>query len=226
MRRLAEMAAASGVDKFVYMSTIKVNGESTFEGRVFTIDDVPHPQDPYAGSKWEAEQLLHRIAGSSGLKTTVLRPPLIYGPGVGANFLALMRLVDRGVPLPLGAVRNRRSVLYVGNLVDAVLACLESSKANGQTFLLDDGEPVSTAALINSMATHLGRSPRLLPVPVPLLRLGGRLSGKSAVIERLVGSLAVDSQPIRRRLGWSPPYSMDEAMRPTMAWYKQHKRSA
>ena len=225
-RRLAEAAVDAGVDKFIYLSTVKVNGESTFEGHAFTIDDAPYPQDPYARSKWEAEQLLHRIAGSSGLETTVLRPPLIYGPGVGANFLALMRWVDRGVPLPLGAVRNRRSLLYVGNLAAAVIACLESSRANGQTFLLGDGEAVSTPALVNSIAAHMGKSPRLWPVPVPLLRVAGRLSGKSSVIERLVGSLEVDSQPVRRRLGWSPPYSMDRAMAATVAWYRQHKRSA
>ena len=222
-RRLAQMAAEAGVAKFIYVSTIKVNGESTSKGHPFTINDAPHPHDPYAKSKWEAEQALHSIAGSSDLETIVLRPPLIYGPGVGANFLTLMRLVDRGLPLPLGAVDNRRSLLYVGNLVDAVIACLESSQAKGQTFLLADGEAVSAPALIRSMATHLGRTARLPPVPVPLLRWAGNLFGKRGVIERLVGSLEADAQPVRSILGWAPRYSMDQAMGATVAWYRQLK---
>ena len=173
-----------------------------------------------AVSKCEAEQRLRQIALETGLEVVILRPPLVYGPGVRANFLNLMKLVDRGLPLPLGFVDNRRSLIYVGNLADAITACVASPEAPGETFLLSDGEDISTPDLVRCLATALGRPARLLPVPPALLRAGGRMSGKSAPVERLLGSLEVDSGKIRYALGWRPPYTLEEGLKVTARWFK------
>lgn len=221
---LARQAAEAGVRRLVYLSSIKVNGERTTE-QPFRADDAPHPQDSYARSKWEAEQALQRVAAATGLETVILRPPLVYGPGVKANFLRLMRLVERGIPLPLGTVDNRRSLLYLGNLADAVRACLAHPAAAGKTFLLSNGgAPLSTPALIRALATALGKPARLLPVPPFLLRLTGRLTGKDTEIARLLDSLEIDGTPIERELDWQPPYSLDEGLASTAAWF--HESSA
>lgn len=215
---LARQAARGGVKRFVFISTIKVNGEG--RDAPYRETDAPAPQDAYAISKWEAEEGLYQIAEETGLEIVILRPPLVYGPGVKANFLRLMRLVEKGWPLPLGAIRNRRSLLYLGNFVDAIRLCTEHPAAAGQTFLLDDGEAVSTPELIRRLAHAMGRPARLLPVPVGLLEFAGALLGKRAAVARLTGSLHVDSSAIRSRLEWTPPFSTQQGLDLTVAGWK------
>jgi UDP-glucose 4-epimerase len=212
---LALQAADAGVKRFVFISTIKVNGEGRDEP--YRETDVPAPEDAYAISKWEAEQGLQRIAADTGLEVVILRPPLVYGPGVKANFLRLMEIIQRGWPLPLGAIRNRRSLLYLGNFVDAIQVCIEHPDAAGQTFLLDDGEPVSTPDLIRALARAMGRPARLPAVPVGVLELAGALLGKRAAVARLAGSLYADNSLIRARLGWTPPFTMEAGLAATVA---------
>ncbi len=217
---LARQAALAGVKRLVYVSSIKVNGEST-GSLPFRATDTPHPQDPYAHSKWEAEQALHRIAAETGLEVVVLRPPLVYGPGVKANFLRLLGLVERGLPLPFGAVKNRRSLLYLGNLADAIRICLSQPAAAGKTYLLSDGVALSSAELVRSLAAALGKAPKLLPVPPMLLRLAGLLFGKSAEVGRLLDSLEIDGSAIKQELDWQPPYSMTQGFAATADWYRK-----
>ena len=212
---LARQAARVGVKRFVFISTIKVNGEGC--DTPYRETDTAAPEDAYAISKWEAEQGLWQIAAETGLEVVILRPPLVYGPGVKANFLRLMQTVRKGWPLPFGAIHNRRSLLYLGNFVDAIRLCVEHPAAAGQTFLLDDGEPVSTPELIRAVARAMGRPARLLAVPVGLLELAGALLGKRAAVARLTGSLYVDSSFIRSHLGWVPPYSMAAGLAETVA---------
>ena len=212
---LARQASHAGVKRFVFISTIKVNGEG--RDAAYRETDVPAPEDAYAISKWEAEQGLQRIAQETGLEVVILRPPLVYGPEVKANFLRLMKTIQRGWPLPLGAIHNRRSLLYLGNFVDAIRLCVEHPTAAGQTFLLDDGQAVSTPELIRAVARAMGRPARLLAVPVGVLAFMGALLGKRAAVARLTGSLHVDSSAIRSRLGWTPPYSMDAGLAATVA---------
>lgn len=219
--RLARAAAAAGVRRFVYLSSVKVNGEATTK-HPFTEKDVPHPQDAYAISKWEAEQALARIAAETGLEVVILRPPLVYGPGVAANFLSLLRWVERGVPLPLASVQNQRSLVYLDNLVGAITACLEHPAAAGQTFMVSDDKAVSTPGLVRLLAQGLHRSPRLFPVPLSLLRLAAMMTGTSARLDRLAGSLAVDSRKIHEMLGWVPPCSLEEGIACTAAWFREN----
>jgi nucleoside-diphosphate-sugar epimerase len=216
---LARAAAAAGIRRLIYVSTIKVNGESTAANEAFTSATPPQPQDIYGQSKWRAEQIVREIGASGTLETVILRLPLVYGPGVRANFLALLRLVERGLPVPLRCVRNRRSMLYVNNLADAIRHCLDAPRARGQTYLLSDGEDLSTPALIERIAMHLQRPARLWPVPVGILRGAGNLFGKRGLIDRLTGSLVVDSGKIRKDLNWSPPWTLDEGLRATVQWY-------
>lgn len=223
---LARAAARAGVRRLVFASSVKVNGESSDPGRPFREQDAPNPADDYARSKWQAEQALGRVAAETGLEIVVLRLPLVYGPGVKANFLALLRAVDRGLPLPLGRVDNRRSLLYLDNLVDAILLCLAHPAAAGRTFLLSDGDDVSTPRLIRVMARALGRRPRLLPLPVAWLKRLGRWTGRAAAVERLTGSLAVDGAAIREQLGWRPACSAEEGLRRTCEWYAAQRRPA
>lgn len=211
---LARQAAQAGVKRFVFISTIKVNGEG--RDTPYRETDVPAPEDAYAISKWEAEQGLRQIAADTGLEVVILRPPLVYGPRVKANFQRLIHIVNRGWPLPLGAIRNRRSLLYLGNFVDAIRLCVEHPAAAGQTYLLDDGQVVSTPELIRAVARAMGRPSRLLVVPVSLLRFAGKLLGKRAAVDRLTGSLYVDSSAIRSRLGWVPPFSMEAGLSATV----------
>jgi UDP-glucose 4-epimerase len=212
---LARQAAQSGVKRFVFISTIKVNGEG--RDAPYREIDEPAPEDAYAISKWEAEQGLQRIAQETGLEIVILRPPLVYGPGVKANFLRLMRTVASGWPLPLGGIHNKRSLLYLGNFVDAIQLCLEHPDAAGQTFLLDDGQAVSTPELIRAVAQAMGRPARMLAVPVVALEWVGILLGKRAAVARLTGSLYVDGTAIRTRLGWAPPFSMEAGLAATVA---------
>lgn len=216
---LARAAAKAGVRRFIFVSSIKVNGERT-AGRPFTERDMPAPEDAYGISKWEAEQRLAEISTGTGMPVTVLRPPLMYGPGVKGNFLGLMRAVSRGVPLPLALIRNARSLLYVGNLADAVAHCLRDDRPGRQTYLLSDGEDVSTPDLVRRLAAELERPARLLPVPASWLRIGLRLGGRGGVYERLAGSLQVDGGAIARELGWHPRHTLDAGLRNTAAWYR------
>ena len=223
-RRLASQAAAAGVKRFVYMSSIKVNGEST-DVRPFAAQDVPAPVDAYGFSKLEAENAVSEAARGSGMQVVILRPPLVYGPNVRANFLRLLRLVDWGVPLPLGGVRNRRSLISVWNLCDLIRTCVSSDAASGQTFLASDGEDLSTPDLVTRIATAMDRSPRLFSVPPSLLRAAAAIVGKRSGYARLCGSLQVDLGHTRRTLGWSPPVTVDEALARTVNWYLSKGRS-
>lgn len=215
--RLARAAARQGVRRFVFLSSIKVNGE---ESPVpFTEQDAPNPQDPYGISKWEAEQALAAVSSETGLEMVVVRSPLVYGPGVGGNFLQLLNVLRRGIPLPLALVENRRSLIFLGNLVDALMHCAQDTRAAGRTYLLSDGEDLSTPELIRRIAKTLGVRARLWNFPLPLLRLIGQVLGKSMVIDRLLGSLQIDSSRIRRELDWHPPYPVDHGLAETAAWF-------
>lgn len=207
---LAEQAAAAGVKRLIYLSSIKVNGEGS---RVpYRETDTPAPEDAYAVSKWEAEQGLREIAARTGLEVVILRPPLVYGPGVKANFLSLMNAVEKGLPLPFGLIRNRRSLLYLGNLVDAIRVCIEHPAAANKTYLLSDGEDVSTTELIRRLAKAMNRPARLLPIPPVLLTALARLFGRHKELSRLLGSLTIDTSVIRRELNWTLPYTLDEGL--------------
>jgi nucleoside-diphosphate-sugar epimerase len=218
-QRLAQQAAALGVRRLVFLSSIKVNGEQTALGAPFLFSDTPAPEDPYGVSKWEAEQALWAVSAQTGLEVVVVRPPLVYGPGVKGNLLRLLRWVARGVPLPLGAVHNQRSLVGLSNLVDLLLRCAEHPAAPGQTFLASDGQDLSTPQLIRLMAEGMNRPARLLPVPVALLQAGGSLLGKRREIDRLVGSLQVDSAYTQTQLGWTPPVSVEDGAREMARWY-------
>ena len=220
---LARCAAAAGVKRLVYVSSIKVNGEETDGERNYTELDVPAPQDPYGLSKWEAEQALHRVAQETGLDVVIVRPPLVYGAGVKGNFIQMMRVVARGIPLPLASLHNRRDLLYVGNLVDALITCASHTAAAGQTYLVCDGEPVSTPELLRRLAQALDVLSRVLPFPPALLQLAGKLTGKSSQVERLLGSLRVDDAKIRRELDWHPPYSMQQGLQATADWFRANR---
>jgi UDP-glucose 4-epimerase len=210
---LARQAATAGVRRFVFVSSIKVNGEATVPRQPFTADDAPAPLDPYGVSKLEAEQGLREIEAQMGMEVVIVRPPLAYGPGVKANFASMMRWVARGVPLPLGAIHNARSMVALDNLVDLLVTCLKHPAAAGQTFLVSDGEDVSTTKLLRRTAQAMGKRALLLPVPAFLLESGAALLGKRAVAQRLCGSLQVDIEKTRRLLGWNPPLTLDQGLK-------------
>ena len=210
---LARQAAAVGARRFVFVSSIKVNGEATKPGVPFSADDIPAPLDAYGISKMEAEQGLREIAFQTGMEVVIIRPPLVYGPGVKANFAAMMRWLRRGVPLPLGAIHNQRSLVALDNLVDLIVTCLTHPAAANQTFLVSDGEDVSTTELLRRMGQAMGRPARLIPVPASWLKLAAAMVGKPDVAQRLCGSLQVDIEKTRRLLGWTPPLSLDEGLR-------------
>lgn len=221
---LAAAAAAAGVRRFVYVSTIKVHGEG--RNTAYTPDDPSAPSDPYAISKWEAEQHLGELARETGLEVVAVRPPLVYGPGVGGNFLRLLKLTDLAVrmPLPLAGITNRRSMVFVENLADLLIRCAEHELAPGQVFLVSDGEDLSTPELIMRLARLSGRRARLVRVPLVLLRWGARIAGLRAEVDRLTGSLTVDPAALRERLGWSPPYTVDEGLLATVMWHRDWAR--
>lgn len=217
---LARGAIAAGVRRFLFASTVKVNGDDSGRGK-FTESDPPAPANPYAISKLEAEQALLALAQAGTLDVTILRPPLMYGPGVKGNFLSLLRAVAKGLPLPLGAVANRRSLLYVENFADAVAAALAQSRAANRVFLVSDGEDMSTPEIVRRVARALGRPARLLPLPRRLLLLAGSCCGNRAAVERLAGNLAVDITAIRADLGWTPPFAVDAGLHATARWYRE-----
>ena len=214
---LARQAAAAGVKRFVFMSSVKVNGESTQPGRAFNDTDAPNPQDAYGQSKHEAEQGLRQLSTDTGMEVVIIRPPLVYGPGVKANFAALMRAVKRGWPLPLGMVHNQRSLMALDNLVDFIVTCIIHPQAANQTFLVSDGQDLSTTELVRGMAQAAGVPVRLVPVPVWVLQTGASLLGKGDVVQRLCGNLQVDISKARSLLGWVPPASVEEGLRRAMA---------
>lgn len=216
--RLARQAAQAGVRRFVYLSTIKVNGERTL-GEPFRETDIPAPEDPYAISKWEAEQALRRVSEETGLEVVIVRPPLVYGPGVKGNLLRLLSLVRSGVPLPLASIGNLRSLLSLGNLVDLIRAALEHPRAAGEVFLAADGEDLSTPELIRRIARSMGKTDRLFHFPPALLQVISRLAGKKSMCERLCGSLSVDASKARTLLGWHPVSSVDESIDDMVRWF-------
>lgn len=211
--QLGKQAAATGVRRLVFMSSIKVNGEYSLPGRAFGESDVPAPVDAYAQSKHEAEQALRQLSAATGMELVVIRPPLVYGPGVKANFSMLMRAVQRRWPLPLGAVNNRRSLVGLDNLVDFVVLCVVHPQAANQTFLVSDGQDVSTADLIRGIARAARLPAILLPIPVPWLRFVAAAIGKSGAVQRLCDNLQVDITKARGLLGWVPPVSLDDGLR-------------
>lgn len=220
---LARQAASAGVKRFIFISSIKVNGEGTSESAPYTADDTPHPVDAYGVSKHEAERGLIELSSSTGLEVVIVRPPLVYGPGVKANFLNMMRWLDKGVPLPLGAIHNRRSLVALGNLVDLVVVCVDHPDAANQVFLVSDGEDLSTTDLLRQMAHALHRPARLLPVPQWMLRSGAAFLGKQALSQRLFGSLQVDISKTRSLLGWTPPVTVTDALRITARHFQDHQ---
>ena len=217
--RLAQQAAAAGVQRFVFASSIKVNGEAT-SGRVFTETDAPAPLDAYGISKHEAEAELKRIGRETGMEIVVVRPTLVYGPGVKGNFLSLLRWVRRGLPLPLARCDNRRSLVGLDNLVDLLRRCATDARAAGHTFLAGDGEDLSTPELIRRLSRALGVRARLLPVPAAWLRFAARSVGRPGIYDRLCGSLQVDIGHARQVLGWTPPVSVDEQLARTARWFE------
>ncbi len=218
--RLAQQAVQAGVKRLVYVSSIKVNGEETSGLRVYTELDRPDPKDPYGISKWEAEQALQRISKETGLEVVVVRPPLVYGPGVKGNFVSLLTAVRKGIPLPFAGARNARSLVYVGNLASALIACANHPAAAGRTYLVSDGEDVSTAELVRKIAVALGCHSRLIYIPPSLLRGAAALLGRTAQLNRLFGSLRVDSGKLRTELDWIPPYTMEQGLKLTADWYQ------
>jgi nucleoside-diphosphate-sugar epimerase len=209
---LARQAAAQGVRRFVFISSVKVNGESTLD-IAFSAEDSINPSDDYGVSKAEAEQQLALLSESSSMDTVIIRPPLVYGPGVKANFASLFKLAGNGIPLPLGCINtNARSLVSIYNLVDFIETCTCDINAANQTFLVSDGEDVSTRVLVEKLASVQGKSPWMVPIPLALFQLLGKVTGKSAAIDRLTGSLQVDIQKNQRVLNWTPPYTMQQSL--------------
>jgi nucleoside-diphosphate-sugar epimerase len=222
---LARQAAAAGVKRFIFISSIKVNGEATPPGKPFSAEDVPAPVDAYGVSKLEAEQGLYELAASTGMEVVIIRPVLVYGPGVKANFLSMMRWLSRGIPLPLGAIHNRRSLVALENLISLIVVCIDHPRAANQTFLVSDGEDVSTTDLLRKLACALGKPARLLPVPGWLLQGAAALLGRRNVAQRLFGSLQVDISKNRALLGWTPPVTLGQGLRVTAHHFLESRNS-
>lgn len=210
---LARQAVAAGVKRFIFISSIKVNGETTALGRPFTADAVPAPEDPYGISKLEAEQGLMQIAAETGMEVVIIRPPLVYGPGVKGNFASMIKLVENGMPLPFGAVDNKRSLVGIDNLVDLIIRCIDHPAAANQVFLAGDGADLSTTELLRGVGRAMGKPARLIPVPSGILQLGATLLGKKVMAQRLLGSLQVDISKTCELLDWKPPYTVEEGLR-------------
>ncbi|MGI1677501.1 MAG: SDR family oxidoreductase [Cellvibrionaceae bacterium] len=213
---LAHQAALAGVKRFIFISSIKVNGETTNSSSPFSEQDLPAPQDPYGVSKMEAEAGLRLIAEETGMEVVIIRPPLVYGPGVKANFLSLIKLARMKIPLPFGGIKNARSMIYVDNLVDFIICCIDNPAAKNQTFLISDGKDLSLSDLLILMRRAMGKSPSLFPVPIILFKIAGAVTGKRAFVERLFGSLQVDSTKAHELLGWKPPYTVEQGIQNTI----------
>lgn len=209
--RLARQAATAGVKRFIFISSIGVNGN--INTRPFSADDHPNPAEPYAQSKWEAEQGLVQLAAETGMEVVIIRPPLVYGPGAPGNFGSLVRWIEKGIPLPLGAIHNKRSLVGIDNLVDLIIRCIDHPAAANQVFLAGDGEDLSTTELLRGVGKAMGKPARLIPVPAGLLQFGATLLGKKAMAQRLLGSLQVDISKTCELLDWQPPYTVEEGLR-------------
>lgn len=218
---LARQAVALGVKRLIYTSSIKVNGEATLSTQAYTEADVPAPQDSYGETKLMAERLLERVAGESQLEVVIVRPPLVYGPGVKGNFLQMLHVLKNRIPLPLASVHNLRSMIYVGNLVDAMIHCSTHPDAANRTWLISDGEDLSIHELLRSLGGGIGHPARLFPCPVLVLESGARLAGRAEQIRKITASLCVDSSKICRELGWVPPFTVREGLKETTEWYKR-----
>jgi nucleoside-diphosphate-sugar epimerase len=216
---LARQAAAAGAQRFVFISSIKVNGEATKLGVPFSADDIAAPTDPYGISKMEAEQGLRELSAKTGMEVVIIRPPLVYGLGVKANFYTMMHWLKRGIPLPLGAIHNKRSLVALSNLVDLIVTCIDHPAAANQTFLVSDGEDLSTTQLLQRMGRALGSPARLIPFPSLLIGWVAALMGRPDIAQRLCGSLQVDITKTRHLLGWTPPVSVDQGLKKAAEGY-------
>lgn len=210
---LARQAAKNGVKRFIFLSTIKVNGEFTSIDKPFTTEDVPRPQDPYGISKYQAELGLQEIAAQTGMEVVIIRPPLVYGPGVKANFLNLIRCLSRSVPLPIGSIKNLRSFVALDNLVDLIVKCIDHPNAANQIFLISDGEDLSTVDLFRRLGRAIGFPALVLPIPISWLYFCGALFGKRGTIDRLCLSLRIDISMTCKLLHWAPLFGVDEGLR-------------
>ncbi len=219
---LARQAGNAGVKRFIFISSLKVNGEFTELGKPFFADDIPKPMDPYGISKMEAEQGLRILAAQTGMEVVIIRPPLVYGPGVKANFLSLMRWLDRGLPLPLGSVHNKRSFTALENLVDLIVRCVAHPAAANQVFLVSDDEDLSTTDLLRRMGKAMGKAPLLFPFPVFFLNTAAKMIRKPGIAQRLLGSLQVSISKTKELINWRPPISVDEALKRTAKHYLGH----
>lgn len=213
---LAQQAAEQGVKRFIFISSIKVNGESTVNDRTFTSDDVPNPVDPYGISKAEAEEGLLEIAKETGMEVVIIRPPLVYGPGVKGNFLSLLKLSKLPIPLPFGLISNKRSMVYLDNLVDLIITCIDHPNAANKVFLASDNDDLSLSRLLKLIRQAMNRRSLLLPVPSFLFQLAGKLLHKTDVVDRLLGNLQVDSSEASRLLSWKPPYTVEQGIKATV----------
>jgi len=218
---LARQAASSGVRRFIFISSIKVNGEQTEAGHPFTADNIPEPSDPYAISKYEAEIGLNRLANETGMEIVIIRPPLVYGPGVKGNFQSMIKMIEKRVPLPLGAIYNKRSLVGLDNLLDLIVTCIDHPAAANQVFLAGDGEDLSTTELLRWLGMALGKPARLIPLPESLLTFLASCMGKKSVIQRLCGSLQVDISKEWEVLGWVPPITVAEGIRRAVENFKE-----
>jgi nucleoside-diphosphate-sugar epimerase len=217
---LAERAASDGVKRFVFLSSVKVNGERTLPGHPYTPQDAAAPVDPYGVSKAEAELALRAVAERTGLELVIVRPVLVYGPGVKGNFLSLLRWLDKGIPLPLAGLDNRRSMVSVTNLCDLIATCLVHERAPGKVFFAADAQSQSTTQLLRALAGRLGREPRLFRLPATLLGMGARLAGRKDQFDRLFGSLEVSIEANSAELDWTPIQSSSEGLKHTAEWFR------
>lgn len=218
-RKLALQAVSCGVRRLVFISSVKVNGECTLPHHPFSVEDVACPQDAYGRTKWEAEQVLHEISAQANLEVVIVRVPLVYGPGVKGNFSRLLKIINSGIPIPLGAVRNSRSLIGLWNLTDFLARCASDPRAIGHTFLVSDGEDLSTPDLLRRISRYMGRKSRLVPVPVRLLQAVGRMARRSEEVDRLTGWLQIDIRQSCAAMGWNPPMTVDEGLRRTVSAY-------
>jgi UDP-glucose 4-epimerase len=222
--RLAEQAAEMGVQRFIFLSSVKVNGEETSDGDAYTADQDPAPADPYGVSKMEAESQLRTLAERSGMEVVIIRPVLVYGPGVKANFLKMMKWIDSGIPLPFGAIHNSRSLVALDNLVDLIVLCIDHPKAANQTFMVSDGEDLSSTELMRRIARALNKPDRLFPVPGGLLKQSIRLIGKPHLSQRLCGSLKVDIHKTLDILDWKPIVTVESALKEVAAYFQENNK--
>ncbi len=216
---LAKAAAGKGIRRFIFMSTIKVNGEGGTDP--YNENDTPNPKDPYSMSKWEAEIKLTEISSQTGMEIVIIRAPLVYGPGVKANFLKLLKAVDKGIPMPFAGMNNCRSMIYLYNLADLIIKSMTDPKAAGKTYLASDCEDVSTADLIRNISKVMGRNSRLFYLPLSVLKLLGNITGHADEIDRLTGSLTVDASLVKSELNWTPPFTLIQGLKETAEWYKR-----